>query len=63
MNFAKSDQVHLQRTKILSSKKGQFRQIKKQRKQHVENLITEDAKCSLIDSLLNCSNKTENNDL
>ena len=39
MNFAKSDQVHLQRTKILSSKKGQFGQIKNNENNTLKTLL------------------------
>ena len=63
MNFAKSDRVRLKRTKILGSKKGAIQTNKKQRKQHFANLNTEYAKCSLIASILNCSNKTQNKHL
>ena len=44
MNFAKSDQVRLQRTKILSSKKGQFRQIKNNKNTTLKNLLEETQK-------------------
>ena len=60
MNFAKSDRVRFQRTKILRSKKGQSRQIKNNKNKHFANLTTEGAKCSLIDSFLNYSDTTQN---